>query len=319
MTSRAERLISLTAVVTAAAVLGVAGAAHAAAADTAPNRPDMARATGSTGAFVSVTPVYQPGAGLEDGGDVKFGGAVLRGGVISDLGSGKRAGITLIYDRLDYSFSNPAAFDLKVPWGVVQRYGVTAPLTMTLSSGWVLGATPSFEWFRENGARASDAFTWGATLSATRLFERGNMLGFGVAVFDRIEETLVFPFVTIDWRFGDGWRLTNPLAAGPTGPAGIELEHQFDSRWSAGVGAAWRSLRFRLSESGPTPNGIGEDSGVPVFLRVTHTFDKQASLHLYAGVVVNGQLRVEDASGRELRQEDVGTAPLFGATFIARF
>jgi hypothetical protein len=58
---------------------------------------------------------------------------------------------------------------------------------------------------------------------------------------------------------------------------------------------------------------------VPLFLRVTHRFDNQSALHLFAGLVVNGQLRVEDASGRQLRQEDVGTAPLFGATFIGRF
>ena len=314
MTSKTHRSNSLVARAAAlAAMVGITGTVQAAASDAA------AEARTATTAFVSVTPLYQPGADLENGGDVSFGGVLLRGGMVSDLGQGKRAGIALLYDRLDYSFSNPVAFNLQAPWGVVQRYGVSAPLTMALPSGWVLGATPSFEWFRESGARASDAFTWGATLSATRMFERGNMLGFGVAVFDRIEETLVFPFVTIDWRFGDGWRLTNPLAAGPTGPAGIELERQFDSRWSAGVGAAWRSLRFRLSESGPTPNGIGEDRGVPVFLRITHTFDKQAALHLYAGVVVNGQLRVEDASGRELRQVDVDTAPLFGVTFIGRF
>ena len=318
MTSRADRFFSLSAVA-AAAVLAIAGSARAAAPDASASERASGAATSTTTTFVSVTPLYQSGADLDNGGDVGFGGVLLRGGLVSDLGQGRRAGITLLYDRLDYSFSNPVAFNLQAPWGVVQRYGVSAPLTMVLPSGWVLGATPSFEWFRESGASSSDAFTWGATLSATKLFERGNMLGFGVAVFDRIEETLVFPFVTIDWRFGDGWRVTNPLAAGPTGPAGIELERQFDSRWSAGVGAAWRSLRFRLSESGPTPNGIGEDRGVPVFLRVTHAFDKQAALHLYAGVVVNGQLRVSDASGRELRQEDVGTAPLFGATFVGRF
>ena len=319
MSSQTIRFDSFIVSVAVTAFLAFAGTARATSPGPAGERSGAGGGAGISTSFVSVTPVYQPDADLENGGDVSFGGVLLRGGMVSDLGQGRRAGISLLYDRLDYSFSNPVAFNLQAPWGVVQRYGVSAPLTMALPSGWVLGATPSFEWFRESGARASDAFTWGATLSATRLFERGNMLGFGVAVFDRIEETLVFPFVTIDWRFGDGWRLTNPLAAGPTGPAGIELERQFDSRWSAGVGAAWRSLRFRLSESGPAPSGIGEDRGVPVFLRVTHTFDKQAALHLYAGVVVNGQLRVEDASGRELRQVDVDTAPLFGATFIGRF
>jgi hypothetical protein len=201
----------------------------------------------------------------------------------------------------------------------VQRYGVSAPVLLALESGWVLGATPSFEWFREQGADSADSFTWGATFSASRRFANGNVLGLGLALFDRIEETLVFPFVAVDWRLGDRWRLTNPLASGPTGPAGLELDHQFDDRWSAGIGAAWRSLRFRLSETGPTPNGIGEESGMPLFLRVTHRFTNQAALHLFAGVVLNGQLRIEDASGRLLREEDSDPAPLLGATFIGRF
>ena len=58
---------------------------------------------------------------------------------------------------------------------------------------------------------------------------------------------------------------------------------------------------------------------MPLFLRVTHRFDNQSALHLFAGVIMNGQLRVEDGSGRELRQEDTDPAPLLGATFIARF
>jgi hypothetical protein len=72
---------------------------------------------------------------------------------------------------------------------------------------------------------------------------------------------------------------------------------QLDGGWSAGIGAAWRVLRFRLSETGPTPNGIGEESGVPVFLRVTQRFGSQMGLHLYGGVIVNGELRVENAHG----------------------
>jgi hypothetical protein len=299
-------------------LLGFAAPAHATAPGPGGEQHGKAGAAGIT-SFVSVTPVYQAGADLEDGGDVRFGGVVFRGGMTSDLGGGTRAGITLIYDYLDYSFSNPTAFNSSAPWGVVQRYGVVAPLSFTVGNGWILGAAPSFEWFKENGARSADSFTWGATVSGSRRFENGNMLGLGVAVFDRLEETLVFPFLAVDWRLGDRWRLVNPLASGPTGPAGLELDFEFDSDWTAGLGAAWRTLRFRLSESGPTPNGIGEERGMPVFLRVTHRFGNQAALHLFGGVVLNGQLRIEDSSGRLLREDDRDPAPLFGATFIARF
>ena len=123
----------------------------------------------------------------------------------------------------------------------------------------------------------------------------------------------------VDWRISDRWRLVNPLPAGPTGPAGLELDYRFDGGWSAGLGAAWRNVRFRLSEDGAVPGGIGEERGVPVFFRTTRTFGEQMSLNLYAGLVTAGQLRVEDPSGNELRQVDFDAAPLFGANFSARF
>jgi hypothetical protein len=67
------------------------------------------------------------------------------------------------------------------------------------------------------------------------------------------------------------------------------------------------------------PNGIGEERGVPVFLRATRAFDERTSLNLYAGILTGGQLRLEDANGSDLVEEDFDPAPLFGATFNARF
>ena len=123
----------------------------------------------------------------------------------------------------------------------------------------------------------------------------------------------------VDWRLSERWRLANPLPAGPTGPAGLELDYSLGDGWNLGLGAAWRSTRFRLSEDGPVANGIGEESGVPVFLRATRSFGPNATLYLYAGAVTAGSLTVEDTAGRVLREVDFGTAPLLGITFSARY
>ena len=288
-----------------AATLATAGAAHAQETGWRP--------------FVSVTPVYQGESDLDGGGDYSVQSLILRAGVSGSLGHGNRAGVTLNYDYIDSSFSNPVGFGGVAPWNVVQRYGVAVPLSFGLEEGWNIGFVPSFDWFHENGADAGEAFTWGGIVLATKRFEDGNRIGFGVGVFDRIEETRAFPFLLVDWRISDRWRLVNPLPAGPTGPAGLELDYRLDGGWNIGVGAAWRNQRFRLSEDGAVANGIGEERGVPVFLRATHTFGEQMSLNLYAGLVTGGQLRVEDASGNTLREVDFDTAPLLGASFSARF
>ena len=269
--------------------------------------------------FVSITPVYEGDADLDRGGDFNAGGVLLRAGATRDLGSGNRAGVTFNYDYFDFSFSNPVSFGGVAPWNIVQRYGVTVPLSFALRDGWSLGIAPSVDWFKENGADTGESLTWGATLSATRVFEGGNRLGIGVAAFKQIEENVVFPVLIVNWRLSERWRLVNPLTSGPTGGAGLELDYQFDSGWTAGVGLAYRILRFRLSEKGPVPNGVGEERGVPVFVRVTHDFSKQMSLNLYAGVVAGGRLRVEDPSGNVLREDDFDPAPLFALTLVGRF
>lgn len=281
--------------------------------------PALAQQQGaSPNSFVSVSPVFEE-ADLDRGGDFDVQGVILRGGTSREFGAGHRGGITLNYDYLDYDFDNPVAFGGVAPWGTVQRYGFSLPFTFALRDGWSAGVTPSFDWFREDGAKSSDSLVWGATFTGVKRFGEGQFLGLGVGVFDRLEETSVFPFPIVNWRFGNRWQLINPLAAGPTGPAGLELDYLFDNGWRLGVGAAYRKTRFRLDETGPTPNGIGEITGVPVFLRATNTFAKTYTLNLYAGVVAGGELKVEDASGNELQKEDYDLAPLVGFNVTARF
>ena len=270
-------------------------------------------------AFVSITPIFQGKADLNGGGDYSADNLLLRGGVSGDFGNGRRAGVTLNYDYSDYSFSNPATFGGRAPWGSVERYGVSVPLSMTLSEGWSVGIAPSVDWFGERGADSGESLSWGSLFTASKRYANGNRIGFGVGAFDRLEKTSVFPMLLVDWKLAERWKLVNPLPAGPTGPAGLEIDYRLDSDWNVGFGAAWRSTRFRLGTANAVANGIGEERGMPVFLRASRNFGKQAALNLYAGVITNGQLRVEDATGNTLRRVDFDTAPIVGATFTLRY
>lgn len=266
----------------------------------------------------SITPVYQGSGDLDGGGNYSVGSVFLRAGLTRDLGRGNRAGVVFNYDYSDYSFSNPLSFGGVAPWGSVKRYGMSAPLSFMLDDGWSAGVTPSIDWFGERDADTSESLTWGAIFTAIKRFDNGNRLGLGFGAFDRIEETRIFPFLLVDWRLSERWRLVNPLQAGPTGPAGLELDYRLDSGWNMGLGAAWRSNRFRLNKTGPVANGIGEERSTPVFLRATRNWGDSMALNIYAGIVTNGRLRVEDASGNGLREVNTGSAPLFGATFSIR-
>jgi hypothetical protein len=269
--------------------------------------------------FISVTPTYEGKGDLDQGGDFSVWGAIVSGGVARDLGGGNSVGVTLNYSYSDYSFSNPVAFGGVAPWNIVQRYGVAVPLSFALRDGWSVGVIPSVDWYRENGADTGESLVWGGIVSATKRFADGNRLGLGVGVYSHIEKTTAFPFLLVDWRLSDRWRVINPIAAGPTGPAGLELDYLLGGGWTIGLGAAYRVTRFRLSETGPVPNGVGEERGLPVFLRATRDLGRQMALHLYAGVVAAGELRVDNSSGDRLRSDDFDPAPFFAATFTARF
>lgn len=269
--------------------------------------------------FLSITPAYEGKGDLDQGGDFSVSRAVVRAGVTGQAAPGVGAGVTLNYDYHDYSFSRPAAFGGVAPWNIVQRYGVAVPLGFELRDGWSLGVAPSVDWFRENGADTGDALVWGANVSAIRRFADGNRIGLGIGAYDQIEKTSVFPFLIVDWRLSDRWRLINPLPAGPSGPAGLELDYVLGGGWEIGVGGAYRKLRFRLSDSGPVPDGVGEERGVPLYLRVTRDLGRQFAFHFWAGAVVAGEFRVEDSSGSRLRTEDFDPAPFVAATFTARF
>lgn len=269
--------------------------------------------------FFAVTPAYQGKGDLDDGGDFSVYGALTQFGVNGSIGNGNRAGLTLSYDYLNYSFSDPVGFGGVAPWSIVQRYGMAVPLSLGLDNGWLLGVVPSVNWFKENGADTGDSLAWGAILSAAKRFDNGNMIGLGVGVYDLIEDTVVFPFILVNWRLSEHWRVVNPLSAGPSGPAGLELEYDFGGGWRTGLGAAFRWTRFRLSETGAVPNGVGQERDMPVVLRVTRELGSQMALHFFAGAVVGGRLRIENSSGGLLHEEDFDPAPLVGLTFMARF
>ena len=268
---------------------------------------------------MSATPVYQGKADLDNGGDFSSSSLLLRAGASTGLQGGHRAGVVLSYDITDYSFGAPAAFGGRAPWGNVERYGFSLPLSFALQDGWSLGVAPSVDWFGERGADSGESLTWGSLFTASKRYANGNRLGFGFGAFDRFDKTSVFPMVLVDWKLSERWKLVNPLPAGPTGPAGLEFDYRLDSAWNVGVGAAWRSTRFRLATGNAVANGVGEERGMPVFLRASRNFGKQASLNLYAGVVTNGKLRVEDAAGNTLRTVEFDPAPIVGATFTLRY
>lgn len=230
-----------------------------------------------------------------------------------------RTGPALRYGHFDDYFRLAAGLGRAAPWDGVTRAGLSAPISYEGADGWSASAVPSFDYFREDGASWSDALSWGALLAVSRQFAERRRIGLGVGVYDALDETRAFPYLVVDWEFNDRWSLANPLAAGPTGPAGLELRYRFDDNWIVGAGGAYRAYRFRLDDAGLAPGGVGEERGVAAFVRIGRDFGPRYSLDIYAGALLDGELRVDDGAGHELLRTKFDPAPMMGITFTGRF
>lgn len=270
------------------------------------------------GVSVSLAPVYQFDSDLDAGGEAGYSallGAVGRNWALDERTS---IGAQLSFAYEDWRFDRPLAFGGVAPWDELYRVGLAVPYVVRTTGGWRLGITPSVQFSGESGADFGDALEYGATASAAKAVRPDLILGVGVGVFQRIEKTSAFPFLVVDWRINEAWRLTNPSAAGPAGPAGLELSTT-RAGWEAGIGAAFRSYRHRLADNGLAPDGVAEHRIVPVYLRLGRDFGDGLSLSLYAGAAVGTRLRLENADGHRLVEEDQDPAAMLGLLLSGRF
>jgi hypothetical protein len=193
------------------------------------------------------------------------------------------------------------------------------PLSLGLADGWNVGLTPSLDSFREDAASWGSSLTYGGTVTVTKTLRGDSRIGLGGGLYGGLNKLTGFPLVLVDIPLTERLRLANPLTAGPTGPAGLELSYRFDGGWTLGVAGAYRAYRFRLNEVGPFPNGIGEERTVPLVAHLAKRFGAGVTLDLYAGAVVGGRLRVEDSGGREIVETNFDPAPIVALTVSGRF
>jgi len=267
----------------------------------------------------SASTVYQFNAPVDGGGKLnvaRYNSALdMSGRVSKDL----RLGLGLAYEYDEYDFSGLTKFPVAQPWSGVNRFGISFPVNYSFTDNWRLFVSPSVQWAGESGAEWDDALSYGAVAGISYKFRPDAIIGLGAGVYSNIEKTTVFPYITVNWQVTERLRLINPFRTSPAGPAGLELAYAIDKYWETGLGAAYRSYRFRLEEDGPIANGIGEYKVVPVFARISYKFTPQIRIDVYGGTNFSNKIYIEDQNGDELFRTKTDISPLLGLTFMARF
>lgn len=253
---------------------------------------------------------HQLEADLDEGGDFDVTRASASAGLRYAFGEGTWLALSAGYGLDDYDFSGDARLGGGSPWSEIHSLRLSLPVFWQPTPDWQVVAIPRLQVSAERAGDWDEGLTGGAILGFSYRFTDRLKLGPGFGFGTELEEDVrIFPIVLLDWKVTDRLRLETGRGLGAANGPGVLASYTITERWKASVGFRRERLRFRL-EGG----GVGEQSSFPVSAGITWG-PPFASLSLFAGVDLAGQLRVEDEDGRSLVTSDYDPAAVLGLSF----
>ncbi len=264
--------------------------------------------------------VKQLEASLDSGGDMSAGRYFISAGVGRMFYGRWRIGASLGFGETNYDFSGDSGFGGLDPWDRVRDLRISMPMQYFVDERWTVYAIPSLRFNAESGASLNDGKNGGILAGAAYRVNDRLTIGPGIGVFSEIEaSTSVFPILIIDWKITDTVSLETGGGFAATRGPGLQLRWKYNPRWQFVLGGRYEKTRFRLDDSGPGPDGVGQDKAIPLFALAQYEIADQIKLSIIGGAETGASLRLEDSSGDLISKSDLSTAPFFGATFEARF
>ena len=309
-------LTTLHFVVGSVAVLGFAGAvpAQTAGGDSGGTRggPDL-----SFSAYAGAESSLE--ADVQGGGDLdvlrmRFG-VTGKAGLTRDLD----LAVSIGYGLDLYDFSGTTRLGGVDPWGDIHTLSVGALLSLELNDDWTVFGGPVVQFAREDNVGLDDSFIGGAVVGATYEVSSALTVGGGLGVVTQIEDDArLFPMIVLEWEISDTLRLISQTS-GAAGRSGLELVYDLGNDWETAIGASYDFRRFRLDDEGIAPEGVGEETRLPIRARLSYQAGDHFIIDLYAGITLSSELQLDDADGALLGKEDVDPAGLLGVTFTISF
>lgn len=200
-----------------------------------------------------------------------------------------------------------------------------------LNEEWRLIGGATYRSWGEGGADYQDSITGSVIFGFDYHPDEDFSIGVIVAASSRIEDKMsVIPIPTMKWHFAENWRWNvGPVSVFDRG-VGTEVSWQIGENIELGTGIAYRTRRFRLSDTtrvsgtsnalGRTDEGgVGEESAVPVYASLEWKPSPRTSIDLLAGVSFAGNVRVESRTGGRIKDDDYDPAPFVGLKGNFRF
>lgn len=224
------------------------------------------------------------------------------------------------YRAFGYRFRDLPPTSVNNPWGTAHVVRLSPRLMYTIDDTWSLFGGPIAEFSGESGAQFSNSIRGGALFGAQWRGSENLTIGLGVLGITEIEDDfLIQPVLIVDWKISDSWRLTTQSWTSRGGR--LEIIHSFGDGFEASVAGGRERERFRLdrSKTATGGKGVGEESSLPITLTVSKTMRDGMRIDVYGGIVVNGELRVEDERGNGRGVSDFDRSFFGGAALTMPF
>lgn len=216
---------------------------------------------------------------------------------------------------------NDYDFDGGGPWNTILNTRLASSLTYSIDDHWGVTGGGVFIFTPESGADWGDSFTGGGLVAGEYRASKSLFVSLGVAVISQIEDDVtVTPSVVFQWLPDDHWTLrVGAVPASGGAAAAAEAAYRIIDPLEVGLGVIYNQRRFRLDDSGPVRDGVGEDNNLPLRFRLGWNITPQIGLHLLAGVALAGEVQIDDSNGNKLADSDYDPAPYIGLRFVGGF
>lgn len=259
-------------------------------------------------------------ASVDSGGDISHDSFALRLSARRSWTDHLSAGFSFGYTQDSYDFHDVAAFANTQPWSEIHSLRLSLPISYDTGDAWNFFVIPSVRFSADKQAELSEGQETGVIAAAGYRFNDRLTLGPGIGFFTEIEgDNNLFPILIINWQMTDTLSVeTGRGLAASQGP-GITLRWRPDAAWTFSLGARYEKQRFRLSDDGIAPEGVGVEKSVPVAFGIKYAFSRSAEFSVLAGSEYAGRLKLEDRNGNEITAADLDNSTFIGGVFSYRF
>lgn len=263
---------------------------------------------------------YQAPASVDGGGRVSATRYSVGGGGVFHLNEKFALNFSLGYERHDMRFNNVTRMG-DDPWENANILGGQVTLAYHINDQWTIHGGPLASFAAEDGASWSNAFTMGAAAGVEYRLNDKFRIGGGLGVIQRLEDHMtIFPIIQFVWRIDEQWTLRSGMFdLGVQGGAGIEAAWSPRRDLELAAGVQYQSRRFRLDDHDIAPDGVGQESSWPVYLKAAWYPKANLSVSGFMGVLLGGKLELDDEDGHNVTRKHFDPALVLGGRVGLRF